>query len=229
MEVPGLLSLPVFADTKYAEGGVSAATKAAQKSVRMSIFAKSVKMSDWRSTALIVAGTAVATAAISRLVDRLWGADAARPDDAETARLRELVEREVMRQFVGRATLDRSMAAAARSYPPVATPAVQKRVLVTGGAGFVGSHLVDVLMTQGHIVYVLDNLFTGHRRNIAHWEGAEASGASWPGPSQDCIQRGCFLGPNIPLLISPRPSLPLPLPSPVPAQATRTSPSSKRT
>lgn len=37
----------------------------------------------------------------------------------------------------------------------------QKRILVTGGAGFVGSNLVDVLMQQGHIVYVLDNLFTG--------------------------------------------------------------------
>jgi UDP-glucuronate decarboxylase len=37
----------------------------------------------------------------------------------------------------------------------------QKRILVTGGAGFVGSNLVDVLMSQGHIVYVLDNLFTG--------------------------------------------------------------------
>lgn len=48
---------------------------------------------------------------------------------------------------------------------------LQKRILVTGGAGFVGSNLVDVLMQQGHIVYVLDNLFTGHRRNIEHWIG----------------------------------------------------------
>ena len=39
----------------------------------------------------------------------------------------------------------------------------QLRILVTGGAGFVGSNLVDVLMQQGHIVYVLDNLFTGTR------------------------------------------------------------------
>jgi nucleoside-diphosphate-sugar epimerase len=40
---------------------------------------------------------------------------------------------------------------------------------VTGGAGFVGSNLVDVLMQQGHIVYVLDNLYTGRRKNIDHW------------------------------------------------------------
>ncbi len=37
----------------------------------------------------------------------------------------------------------------------------QKKILVTGGAGFVGSHLVDRLMTDGHIVIVVDNFFTG--------------------------------------------------------------------
>ena len=45
----------------------------------------------------------------------------------------------------------------------------QKHVLVTGGAGFVGSHLVDVLMLQGHKVTVVDNLFSGRRENIRHW------------------------------------------------------------
>ena len=43
------------------------------------------------------------------------------------------------------------------------------RVLVTGGAGFIGSHLIDRLMKQGHEVVCLDNFFTGHKRNILHW------------------------------------------------------------
>jgi hypothetical protein len=47
----------------------------------------------------------------------------------------------------------------------------RKRILVTGGAGFVGSHLVDRLMYAGNDVIVLDNYFTGRRQNIAHWIG----------------------------------------------------------
>ena len=42
----------------------------------------------------------------------------------------------------------------------------RKRVLITGGAGFVGSHLVDRLLEQGHDVLCVDNLFTGSKRNI---------------------------------------------------------------
>ena len=44
----------------------------------------------------------------------------------------------------------------------------QKRVLVTGGAGFLGSHLIDRLLDQGHEVLCVDNLFTGTKRNIEH-------------------------------------------------------------
>ena len=43
------------------------------------------------------------------------------------------------------------------------------RILVTGGAGFIGSHLIDRLMNQGHEVLCLDNFYTGHKRNIIKW------------------------------------------------------------
>ncbi|CAH1399123.1 unnamed protein product [Nezara viridula] len=49
----------------------------------------------------------------------------------------------------------------------------KKRILVTGGAGFVGSHLVDRLIMQGHEVIVVDNFFTGSKRNVDHWVGHE--------------------------------------------------------
>ena len=42
------------------------------------------------------------------------------------------------------------------------------RILVTGGAGFLGSHLCERLLKDGHEVVALDNLFTGRRQNLAH-------------------------------------------------------------
>ncbi|KAG9320481.1 hypothetical protein KVV02_002338 [Mortierella alpina] len=61
----------------------------------------------------------------------------------------------------------------APTFPPVKMLPNQerKRILVTGGAGFVGSHLVDRLMLMGHEVIVLDNFFTGSKRNVQHWLG----------------------------------------------------------
>jgi len=44
----------------------------------------------------------------------------------------------------------------------------RKRILVTGGAGFLGSHLIDRLLSDGHEVLCVDNLFTGTKRNIEH-------------------------------------------------------------
>ena len=45
------------------------------------------------------------------------------------------------------------------------------RILITGGAGFIGSHLADRLLADGHTVVALDNLLTGHVRNISHLVG----------------------------------------------------------
>ena len=45
------------------------------------------------------------------------------------------------------------------------------RILVTGGAGFLGSHLCDRLLKDGHEVVAIDNLFTGRKLNIAHLMG----------------------------------------------------------
>lgn len=42
------------------------------------------------------------------------------------------------------------------------------RILVTGGAGFIGSHLCERLLADGHRVFCVDNLFTGSKENIAH-------------------------------------------------------------
>jgi UDP-glucose 4-epimerase len=47
-----------------------------------------------------------------------------------------------------------------------------ERVLVTGGAGFIGSHLVDALMVRGEEVCVFDNLSTGSMENVRHWLGS---------------------------------------------------------
>jgi UDP-glucuronate decarboxylase len=43
-----------------------------------------------------------------------------------------------------------------------------KKILVTGGAGFLGSHLCEKLLSEGNQVTCLDNFFSGHKRNIAH-------------------------------------------------------------
>ncbi|MBX7539397.1 UDP-glucuronic acid decarboxylase family protein [Qipengyuania sphaerica] len=47
----------------------------------------------------------------------------------------------------------------------------RKRILVTGGAGFIGSHLIDRLLEDGHEILCVDNLFTGSKENISHHFG----------------------------------------------------------
>src|SRR5260221_3332706 len=47
------------------------------------------------------------------------------------------------------------------------------RILITGGAGFIGSHLCDRLLDQGHSVIAMDNLITGSTRNIQHLAGRD--------------------------------------------------------
>lgn len=45
---------------------------------------------------------------------------------------------------------------------------IQNKILVTGGAGFIGSNLCQYLLDKGHIVYCIDNLTTGNKKNIEH-------------------------------------------------------------
>ena len=49
-----------------------------------------------------------------------------------------------------------------------------KRILVTGGAGFIGTHLCGYLLTQGHQVLCLDNLYSGSKSNVYPYLGNPA-------------------------------------------------------
>jgi len=52
-----------------------------------------------------------------------------------------------------------------------ASSLLENRALVSGGSGFLGSHLCDALIARGHDVLCVDNLFTGQKRNVAHLLG----------------------------------------------------------
>jgi len=51
---------------------------------------------------------------------------------------------------------------------------IEKKVIVTGGAGFIGSHLVDRLITEGYYVYIVDDLSLGKLNNLKKWTTAES-------------------------------------------------------
>ena len=84
--------------------------------------------------------------------------------------MKEIITGEVRSQLLNSGSL---VAKAATAYPPVKKLPTKEvlRILITGGAGFVGSNLVDRLMMQGHSVIVVDNMFTGRRKNIQQWLG----------------------------------------------------------
>jgi hypothetical protein len=96
--------------------------------------------------------------------------------EAKEAQARLAMAQEVQKAITESAMLSTIATGAgggSKTFPTVLhLPAhLKKRILVTGGAGFVGSHLVDALMLQGHYVTVMDNLFTGRISNLAHWMG----------------------------------------------------------
>ena len=102
------------------------------------------------------------------------------PQQEVSAELMEAIKREVRAEIYASMAdenkqREESLVTAGNKklYPPTAVlpEAKRKRVVVTGGAGFVGSHLVDRLMEQGHEVIVIDNMFTGRKKNVAHWIG----------------------------------------------------------
>jgi nucleoside-diphosphate-sugar epimerase len=76
--------------------------------------------------------------------------------------------------MIRRTHVQKVFAAAAAGSPRPATridrvsAEAQKSVLITGGAGFIGSHLSELLLQQGWEVFVLDDLSTGSERNVAH-------------------------------------------------------------
>lgn len=89
---------------------------------------------------------------------------------ASTEEIHSIVQSEVRNVLLNSAKSDATLS---KKYPPVAKlpEGETLRILVTGGSGFVGSHLVDRLMMAGHHVIVVDNMFTGRQSNIIQWLG----------------------------------------------------------
>ena len=72
------------------------------------------------------------------------------------------------------------------------------RNLVTGGAGFLGSHLVDRLMQAGEEVICLDNTFTGRKANVRQWWITPALSSSATTSRADQARGRSHLAPRLP-------------------------------
>ena len=65
-----------------------------------------------------------------------------------------------------------------------------KRILVTGGAGFIGSHLCERLVNDGHDVICLDNFYSGSKENVWHLIGKPNFELGAPRCDQSLLGRG---------------------------------------
>ena len=97
-------------------------------------------------------------------------------DDTVDRRHKALTEKLLSRMprgerlsYLAHRYLTRTLALTSR--PKTSDERRSARYLITGGAGFIGSHLADELLQRGHYVTAIDNLSTGRLRNIAHLEG----------------------------------------------------------
>eukprot|EP00659_Diplonema_papillatum_P011810 gene11810-18227_t len=118
----------------------------------------------------------IATAAVTTVLVYL-GTTAMLPKTQQDGPVRDVVVQERLEAEIHtlktQLTHKRTAQDVAKLFPTTAKLDSSKRrnILITGGAGFVGSNLADVLMKEGHRVTVLDNFFTGRLENIIHWVG----------------------------------------------------------
>ncbi|KAF7006808.1 hypothetical protein CFC21_021813 [Triticum aestivum] len=82
-----------------------------------------------------------------------------------------LVSRQYQSGGAGRMAFEEGTGGVRHGRVPLGLKRKGLRVVVTGGAGFVGSHLVDRLLARGDSVIVVDNFFTGRKENVAHHAG----------------------------------------------------------
>ncbi len=90
-------------------------------------------------------------------------AHAARPDAAEEPQHAVLACKKILHTF---GIKPRAWRAASRAYWTGSIAMADAPILITGGAGFIGSHLTDALLAKGYAVRVLDDLSTGRARNL---------------------------------------------------------------